>query len=50
MVGGLKEESRMNSDFGFGAEEDLPKAIGTVESCTSKRLFDLAKACMTEEK
>lgn len=50
VVGGLKEESRMKSDLGFGAEEDLPKAIGTVERWTSKRLFDLAKDFMTEEK
>ena len=38
----------MKSDLGFGAEEDLPKATETVESWTSKRLFDLAKDCMTE--
>lgn len=40
----------MKSDLGFGAEEALPKAIGTVERWTSKRLFDLAKDCMTEVK
>lgn len=40
----------MKSDLGFGAEEALPKAIGTVERWTSKRLFDLAKECMTEVK
>lgn len=40
----------MKSDLGFGAEEDLPKEIGTVERWTSKRLFDLVKDCMTEVK
>lgn len=50
VVGGLKEESRMKRDLGFGAEDAFPKAMGMVDRWTSKRLLDLEKDWMTEMK